>query len=74
VDANTASTAAIVRGARSPSWLGELGLAARLVADDGRVVIVGGWPADPTGQPAEAGPGRQPAEAGPGRQPAREAR
>jgi thiamine biosynthesis lipoprotein len=50
VDANTASTAAIVRGASAAPWLGELGLPARLVADDGRVVTVGGWPA------REAGP------------------
>jgi thiamine biosynthesis lipoprotein len=42
--ANTASTAAIVMGERAPAWLAEQGLAARLVADDGRVVGVGGWP------------------------------
>jgi thiamine biosynthesis lipoprotein len=54
VDANTASTAAIVRGASAAPWLGELGLPARLVADDGRVVTVGGWPAP------EAGPTAQP--------------
>ncbi len=44
VDANTASTAAIVRGASAPSWLQSLGLPARLVAPDGRVVTVGAWP------------------------------
>jgi len=44
VDANVASTAAIVRGERSPEWLGELGLPARLVRPDGSVVLVGGWP------------------------------
>jgi thiamine biosynthesis lipoprotein len=45
VDANTASTAAIVRGAAATAWLAELGLAARLVSHDGEVVRVGGWPA-----------------------------
>ncbi|HEX4540505.1 MAG TPA: FAD:protein FMN transferase [Acidimicrobiales bacterium] len=48
VDANTASTAAVVRGATAVPWLGELGLPARLVSEDGRVVTVGGWP-DPQG-------------------------
>ncbi len=58
VDANTASTAAIVRGAGAASWLGELGLPARLVAQDGRVVTVGGWPEVPA---LEAGPAEVPA-------------
>jgi thiamine biosynthesis lipoprotein ApbE len=44
VDANTASTAAIVFGADAPAWLAEVGLAARLVGPDGEVVRVGGWP------------------------------
>ena len=44
VDANTASTAAIVRGDVAPGWLHELGLAARLVRPDGTVVRIGGWP------------------------------
>ena len=44
VDANTASTAAIVRGASAPRWLESLGLPARLVAPDGSVVTVGAWP------------------------------
>lgn len=44
VEANTASTAAIVRGERAPAWLDELGLPARLVRLDGRVVSRGGWP------------------------------
>lgn len=59
VDANTASTAAIIRGASAPSWLGDLALPARLVAEDGRVVTVGGWPAEPA---LEAGSVVQPAE------------
>ena len=48
VDANVASTAAIVHGEAAPDWLGELGLPSRLVARDGRVIRVAGWP--------EAGP------------------
>jgi len=44
VAANTASTAAIVRGAGAPHWLHGLGLAARLVRPDGRVVHTGDWP------------------------------
>jgi FAD:protein FMN transferase len=44
VDANTASTAAIVRGASAPRWLASLGLPARLVDPDGGVVTVGAWP------------------------------
>jgi FAD:protein FMN transferase len=44
-DANTAATAALIRGERSPAWLGSLGLPARLVHPDGQVVRVGGWPA-----------------------------
>ena len=45
VDANTASTAAIVLGAAAPAWLAEHGLPARLVARDGRATHVGAWPA-----------------------------
>lgn len=45
VDANTAATAAIVRGESAPGWLDRLGLAARLVAVDGRVRYAGSWPA-----------------------------
>jgi thiamine biosynthesis lipoprotein len=44
VDANTASTAAIVRGLRAPGWLASLGLPARLVASEGRTVYVANWP------------------------------
>jgi thiamine biosynthesis lipoprotein len=44
VDANAASTAAIVMGAAAEEWLAGLGLPARLVAEDGSVVTVGGWP------------------------------
>jgi FAD:protein FMN transferase len=44
VDANTASTAAIVRGREAPSWLDRMGLPARLVALDGAVSTTGAWP------------------------------
>jgi FAD:protein FMN transferase len=44
VDANTASTASIVLGHGATNWLAETGLAARLVAHDGRVETVGDWP------------------------------
>lgn len=53
VDANGASTAALVRGAGAPDWLERAGLPARLVADDGAVVRVAGWPApEPAGAAA----------------------
>jgi thiamine biosynthesis lipoprotein len=45
VDANIASTAAIIRGERAPRWLAALELPARLVANDGAVTLIGGWPA-----------------------------
>ncbi len=44
VDANIASTAAIVRGDRAPQWLSELGLPSRLVSRDGEVTRLAGWP------------------------------
>ena len=44
LEANAAATAAIVKGHDAVSWLEEHGLPARLVADDGEVAIVGGWP------------------------------
>jgi thiamine biosynthesis lipoprotein len=44
LDANIASTAAIVRGARAAEWLSGLGLPSRLVGVDGTVSHVGGWP------------------------------
>jgi thiamine biosynthesis lipoprotein len=46
LDANTASTAAMVRGGAAVRWLTSLGLAARLVTGDGFVTHVGGWPAE----------------------------
>ena len=44
VDANTASTAAIVLGHEAPAFLAELDHPARLVDRDGRVLTVGAWP------------------------------
>jgi thiamine biosynthesis lipoprotein len=48
VDANTASTAAVVQGLRAPEWLARRDLPARLVDREGSVLCVGGWPADAT--------------------------
>jgi FAD:protein FMN transferase len=48
VDANTASTAAIVRGRASLAWLEEAGLPARLVARDGATAYTADWPVDTT--------------------------
>jgi thiamine biosynthesis lipoprotein len=44
VQANTWSTAAMVRGVAAPDLLAATGLPARLVAADGRVRSLGGWP------------------------------
>jgi thiamine biosynthesis lipoprotein len=44
LEANTAATAAIVKGPRAEAWLARAGLPARLVDQDGDVVTVGGWP------------------------------
>jgi thiamine biosynthesis lipoprotein len=46
LDANIASTAAIIRGARALRWLESLGLPSRLVGVDGTVRHLGGWPSD----------------------------
>jgi thiamine biosynthesis lipoprotein len=46
VDANTASTAAIIRSEAAPRWLAGFGLSARLVRADGTVTAVGEWPHD----------------------------
>ena len=51
VDANTASTAAIIRSAAALPWLRDAGLPARLVREDGSVETTAGWPRDPV--PAE---------------------
>jgi len=44
--ANTMTTAAVVRGRTAAEWLRQSGRAARLVAADGTVVRLGGWPDD----------------------------
>jgi thiamine biosynthesis lipoprotein len=46
VDANVASTAAVVLGEDAPRWLAARGLPARLVRDSGEVSYAGGWPED----------------------------
>jgi thiamine biosynthesis lipoprotein len=45
-DANTAATAAIIRGDQAPAWLAGLKLPARLVTQDGVVRTVADWPAN----------------------------
>jgi FAD:protein FMN transferase len=46
LDANIASTAAIVRGGRALAWLQSLGLPSRLVSDAGLAHHIEGWPSD----------------------------
>ena len=46
-DANTASTAAIIKGPGAADWLTKSGLAARLVDPAGNVQSVNGWPGEP---------------------------
>lgn len=51
-DANTASTAAVIRGASAPEWLSELRLPARLVATDGTIRTTPGWPGEEAAEAA----------------------
>jgi FAD:protein FMN transferase len=51
-DANTASTAAIIRSAAALDWLHAVGLPARLVRHDGTVETTAGWPRDDPGEAA----------------------
>lgn len=46
VDANAASTAAVILAADAPAWLGLRGFAARLLRHDGSAAFVGDWPRD----------------------------
>ena len=46
VEANVASTAAVVLGEEARGWLVRRGLPARLVRESGEVVCTGGWPED----------------------------
>jgi FAD:protein FMN transferase len=48
VDANIASTAAIIRSEAALAWLAASGLPARLVRHDGTVQTTSTWPADPS--------------------------
>jgi thiamine biosynthesis lipoprotein len=52
LDANIASTTAIIRGARAPEWLEQLQLPSRLVRADGVVTHVAGWPSGAEDLPA----------------------
>jgi thiamine biosynthesis lipoprotein len=54
VDANAASTAAILRGERAAGWLAALRLPARLVRHDGTALTVGGWPAPGSRPPGDS--------------------
>jgi thiamine biosynthesis lipoprotein len=45
LDANIASTAAIILGRDAPAWLTERGLDARLIDDEGEIVMTCRWPA-----------------------------
>jgi thiamine biosynthesis lipoprotein len=60
-DANTAATAAIIKGRQAAGWLTSLRLPARLVSIEGAVHTVGDWPAELllVEQPVERG-GRRP--------------
>jgi thiamine biosynthesis lipoprotein len=44
-DANTATTAALVKADLAPAWLAAHGLPARLLAWDGSVTTIAAWPA-----------------------------
>jgi FAD:protein FMN transferase len=44
VDANIASTAAVVLGPQAAAWLAQRGLPARLISHDGTATTVAGWP------------------------------
>jgi FAD:protein FMN transferase len=46
LDANIASTAAIVLGVAAPEWLERHSVPARIVAHDGSVLYTAGWPTD----------------------------
>jgi thiamine biosynthesis lipoprotein len=54
VEANAASTAAVILGADAPAWLEARCLPARLVHADGAVVRVAGWPPEEPEAPRRA--------------------
>ena len=69
VAANAASTAVIAGGAAGERWLRQVGLPARLVADDGTTRLLGSWPEGEQGMleispEAETGVDVQPARTG----------
>jgi thiamine biosynthesis lipoprotein len=67
-EANAASAAAIIAGDRAEAWLAARGLPARLVAHDGGVRLVAGWPGADGGLVEPPAAGRMPAgPTGPGR-------
>ena len=59
LDANIASTAAMIRGDRAAEWLESLGLPSRLVTRDGVVRHLAGWPEDGEDLPSAASIGEQ---------------
>jgi thiamine biosynthesis lipoprotein len=61
LDANIASTAAIVRGDRAAPWLESIALPSRLVATDGRARHLAGWPAEGDDLGPAEGDGQGPA-------------
>ena len=63
-EANAASTAAIVAGPDAEAWLAGTGLPSRLVAHDGAVRLLGGWPDTDGGRASRPGAGCPPG--GPG--------
>jgi thiamine biosynthesis lipoprotein len=60
LEANIASTAAIIRGHRAKGWLASIGLPSRLVTADGRVMHLAGWPAEGDDLPPALDPASSP--------------
>jgi thiamine biosynthesis lipoprotein len=60
LDANIASTTALIRGDRAPGWLAGLDLPARLVDRAGRVLHIGDWPYDEDEQLSAGAPHYEP--------------
>ena len=56
VDANVASTASIVLGGEARAWLEARRLPARLVTQEGSVVVLGGWPEEPAADTGSCDP------------------
>jgi FAD:protein FMN transferase len=53
-DANIAATAALVRPEAAGAWLADLGMPARLLAENGELTLVGSWPREAVPRRAEA--------------------